>query len=142
MSRTTVKYLAAGTVLLAAVGYLAYASMKDGWASYHLPVDQFLSDTKYQTQRVRLAGKVAEEGLVYAPGRTGAEFALLGESKRVPVVFKGAVPDLFKAGSEVVVEGRLDKGGVFRADSVMTKCASKYESGEHGHKQQKQEKTS
>ena len=67
---------------------------------------------------------------------------LLGETKRVPVAFKGVVPDLFKAGSEVVVEGRLDQGGVFRADSVMTKCASKYESGEHGHKQQKQEKTS
>jgi len=136
MSRTTVKYLTAGAVLLSAVTYLAYASMKDGWASYHLPVDQFLSDAKYQTQRVRLAGTVASDGLVCNPGRTGAQFALQGETKRIPVVYKGVVPDMFKAGSEVIVEGKLDNG-VFRADVLMTKCASKYESGSHGKKQEK-----
>ncbi len=136
MSRTTAKYLAAGTVLLAAIGYLAYASMKDGWTSYHLTVDQFFADSKYQNQRVSLAGTVSEQGLVCAPGRTGAEFTLKGEGKSIPVAYKGVVPDLFKAGGDVVVEGRLDKDGVFRAETMMTKCASKYEAGEHGHKQQ------
>jgi cytochrome c-type biogenesis protein CcmE len=140
MSRRAAKYLAAGTILVAAVAYLAYASMKDGWASYHLPVDQFVDDTRFHNQRVRLAGKVAEEGLVAEPGRAVAKFSLLGESKRLPVVYKGVLPDMFKAGGEVVVEGRLDSDGVFRAETLLTKCASKYESGEHGKKQQ--EKTS
>ena len=36
-------------------------------------------------------------------------------------------PDLFKDGAEVVVEGRLDDGSVFRADKVMAKCPSKFE---------------
>jgi cytochrome c-type biogenesis protein CcmE len=36
-------------------------------------------------------------------------------------------PDLFKDGAEVVVEGRLDSGAVFRADKVMAKCPSKFE---------------
>jgi len=39
------------------------------------------------------------------------------------------VPDLFKDGAEVVVEGRL-AGGQFVADRVMAKCPSKYEARE------------
>jgi cytochrome c-type biogenesis protein CcmE len=45
----------------------------------------------------------------------------------VPVVYTGSVPDLFKTGREVVVDGKL-RGGVFVAvpDSLVTKCPSKY----------------
>jgi cytochrome c-type biogenesis protein CcmE len=45
----------------------------------------------------------------------------------VPVVYKGSVPDLFKTGREVVVDGRL-RNGVFVAvpNTLVTKCPSKY----------------
>ena len=45
----------------------------------------------------------------------------------VPVVYKGSVPDLFKTGREVVVDGKL-RNGVFVAvpNSLVTKCPSKY----------------
>ena len=45
----------------------------------------------------------------------------------VPVVYTGSVPDLFKVGREVRVEGKL-RDGVFVAkrDSLRTKCPSKY----------------
>jgi cytochrome c-type biogenesis protein CcmE len=45
----------------------------------------------------------------------------------VPVVYKGTVPDLFKTGREVVVDGRL-RNGVFVAvpNTLVTKCPSKY----------------
>ena len=48
-------------------------------------------------------------------------------SASVPVVYTGSVPDLFKTGREVVVDGKL-RGGVFVAvpDSLVTKCPSKY----------------
>jgi cytochrome c-type biogenesis protein CcmE len=36
-------------------------------------------------------------------------------------------PDMFKDGAEVVVEGRLGEGAVFRADNVLAKCPSKFE---------------
>ncbi len=46
----------------------------------------------------------------------------------VPVVYKGSVPDLFKTGRDVVVDGRL-RNGVFIAvrDTLITKCPSKYQ---------------
>jgi cytochrome c-type biogenesis protein CcmE len=46
----------------------------------------------------------------------------------IPVVYKGSVPDLFKTGRDVVVDGRLHNG-VFVAvpDTLVTKCPSKYQ---------------
>ena len=45
----------------------------------------------------------------------------------VPIVYRGSVPDLFKTGRDVVVDGRL-RNGVFIAvpDTLVTKCPSKY----------------
>jgi len=45
----------------------------------------------------------------------------------VPVRYKGAVPDPFREGREVIVTGRLTNG-VFVAekDSLVTKCPSKF----------------
>ncbi len=46
---------------------------------------------------------------------------------RVPVVYHGSVPDLFKTGRHVVVEGTLHNGVfVAKPGSLTTKCPSKY----------------
>jgi cytochrome c-type biogenesis protein CcmE len=123
------KLLVAGAMLAVAVGYLAFAGVSRGWV-YYLQVDEFLADAQYRAQRVRLCGQVAADGLALNPGQMTASFALAGQSGRVPVVYRGAIPDMFKAGTNVVVEGTLDRAGVFQSDVLMTKCASKYE-GEH-----------
>jgi cytochrome c-type biogenesis protein CcmE len=46
-------------------------------------------------------------------------------SEAVSVVYKGSVPDQFKVGREVMVDGKL-KRGTFVADRMITKCPSKY----------------
>jgi cytochrome c-type biogenesis protein CcmE len=51
-----------------------------------------------------------------------------GTSKAsVPVLYTGSVPDLFKSGRHIVLDGRL-RGGTFVAEpgSMITKCPSKY----------------
>ncbi len=48
-------------------------------------------------------------------------------STAVPVVYHGSVPDLFKVGRDVVVDGRYHSGVfVAKRDSLVTKCPSKY----------------
>ena len=45
----------------------------------------------------------------------------------VPVRYSGSVPDLFKTGRQVVVEGTLRSGTfVAKPGSLVTKCPSKY----------------
>ena len=114
---------------LAFSALLALAGVRDGWV-YYLPVDTFAADESYHAQRVRLHGRVAEAGLDARPALLLARFDLLGETRQVRVEYHGVIPDMFRAGRDVVVEGRLDGEGLFRADTLLTKCASKYETAD------------
>jgi len=50
-----------------------------------------------------------------------------GEGDALSVVYESLeIPDLFKDGAEVVVEGRLAPGGEFHASNVLAKCPSKF----------------
>ena len=82
------------------------------------------------------AGKVQLAGLVVGPvvgdaHAGGLRFKLkdIGGKAQptAAVLYTGSVPDLFKVGRHVVIDGRLRKG-VFLAvpGSMITKCPSKY----------------
>ena len=78
--------------------------------------------------RVELGGVVA--GPVRGDARGGGlRFPLrdVKGSESVPVVYTGSVPELFRVGREVMLEGEL-RNGVFVAEpgSMKTKCPSKY----------------
>ena len=81
------------------------------------------------TGRVSLMGQVigTPAGDAHA---AGLRFKLrdVKGSTSVPVVYKGSVPDLFRSGRDVVVDGKL-QGGVFVAvpNTLVTKCPSKYQ---------------
>jgi cytochrome c-type biogenesis protein CcmE len=82
------------------------------------------------------SGKVQLAGKVVGPVRgdahaAGLRFALRDvsgpRSTAVPIVYTGTVPELFKPGRDIVVDGRV-RNGLFVAerDSMITKCPSKY----------------
>lgn len=63
------------------------------------------------------------------PDQGGMRFGIRDNrgTAAVTVLYRGSVPDLFRAGRNVFVHGRL-RDSVFMADpgSLMTKCPSKY----------------
>jgi cytochrome c-type biogenesis protein CcmE len=80
---------------------------------------------------VSLVGKVL--GPVHGAGYSsrGLRFDVVdiggAAATAVPVVYHGSVPDLFKVGRHVVVDGRYREGVfVAKRDSLVTKCPSKY----------------
>jgi cytochrome c-type biogenesis protein CcmE len=79
-----------------------------------------------ETRRLRLGGLV-ESGSVAreADGHT-IDFRVTDGSSAVPVVFTGVLPDLFREGQGVVVEGALGTNGVFKADTVLAKHDERY----------------
>ena len=142
MTSKRAKFVVAAVVLVGAFGYLALAGMQKGWV-YFLDVQQYVSDPQYAHQRVRLHGKVGADAFDARVGATVAKFKLTAGEGELPVVYRGQIPDLFQAGRDVVIEGKRDAGGVFQADVLMTKCASKYETGSpHAGKADKAEKQS
>jgi cytochrome c-type biogenesis protein CcmE len=116
----------AAVILIGAFGYLAYAGMQKGWV-YLVSVEQYVADPQFASQRVRLHGKVAADDFDASSSALRANFNLTGGDKTLAVVYRGAIPDMFQVGRDVVIEGKRDSAGVFQADVLMTKCASKYE---------------
>ncbi|CAN5464368.1 hypothetical protein BH10PLA1_BH10PLA1_03200 [soil metagenome] len=131
MTSIKLKLTVGAFVLLLAVSYLAIAGVKKGWV-YFMPLDQFVADPAYQDRRVRLNGKVAVDDLQIDRAGLVATFNLQGDHEQVRVQYHGVIPDMFRAHHEVIVEGQLGSDHVFHADLLMTKCASKYQTGE-GH---------
>jgi cytochrome c-type biogenesis protein CcmE len=80
-------------------------------------------------------GKVTIAGAAVGPltgdahGSSGLRFTLkeIGGTATVPVVYHGSVPDLFKLGRHLFLEGQL-RSGIFEAvpGSLVTRCPSKY----------------
>jgi cytochrome c-type biogenesis protein CcmE len=126
MTSLSKKLWIAGVVLVGAIGYLAYAGAQQGWV-YYVSVDKFVSDVQQQKHRVRLMGKVADADLNIEAAQLRAQFIMEANGSKMPVSYRGTIPDLFKAGADVVVEGKLNPAGTFEADVLLTKCASKYD---------------
>ena len=97
-----------------------------GGLTYYYEVGELLDEaTSVTGQTVRASGNVADDVV-----KDGLElrFTILDMSDSetsLPVVYSGAVPDTFKVGNQVVVEGKYT-GGVFEAEAIIVKCGSKF----------------
>ena len=76
-------------------------------------------------QRFRLGGLVQPGSLVRGDDLT-VRFEVADGGAKLPVAYKGLLPDLFREGQGVVAEGALDGSGVFRADTVLAKHDETY----------------
>lgn len=130
--RTRFGRLAIGILLVAgATGFLVYKATGDN-LTYYREVDELLAAPGSAEGKIRLSGDVVEGSIVRSDVSREIQFAITspnagGESARIPVVYSGSVPDIFKPGIQVVVEGSLQEDGTFRARTLLAKCPSKYQ---------------
>lgn len=122
------KLIVAGIVVAGVTAYMAYLGAAASW-QYYLTADECLADSaRFAGQRIRVSGKIAAGTLQVAENRRQAAFAIEGTGGQLPVVYIGPLPDKLAGGIDVVVEGRLDDAGTIRAEKLLTRCASKYQS--------------
>jgi cytochrome c-type biogenesis protein CcmE len=105
--------------------FLLYTSIAGGGNPSIAP-----SELRGRSGEVQLAGLVIGPA-VGDPHAGGMRFKLRdigGPAKaQVPVLYTGSVPDLFKHGRHIVLDGRLRRGTfVAEPGSMITKCPSKY----------------
>ena len=105
--------------------FLLYTSIAGGGTPSYSP-----SELSGKSGRVAVSGRVV--GPVTGDSHAGGLRFRLRDVKdsatsSVPVLYEGSVPDLFRVGRDVHVEGRL-KQGTFVAvpGTLVTKCPSKY----------------
>ena len=131
MSRTNRKILAAVVVFVLAGAYLAYSGARSSMA-YYLTVGELLERTSTLREAdIRLSGLVAAGTIAHDPVAGTLAFRVTDGSRALDVRYRGVVPDAFKDGAEVVVEGRFD-GRTFTASRLFAKCPSKFEPADEG----------
>ena len=122
-------YVAALLLFLGGVGYLVYSGFSEN-SVYFLNVSEAQAATPDKLASARLFGTVAPDGIEKSSSGTGVNFLLADKDnagQSIKVRYSGTVPDTFKAGAEVIVEGGMDAQGHFVAKTLMTKCPSKYQ---------------
>lgn len=75
--------------------------------------------------RFRLGGMVAKDSFKRAPGSMEAHFEVDDGDARLPVVYTGILPDLFRENQAVVATGRM-QDQVFVAEQVLAKHDEQY----------------
>ena len=117
-------------LVIAAVAAVLIAVLLAMWglrerASYFYTPAEIAAGKAEQGRAVRLGGMVEKGSIKRQPDGVTIRFVVTDGQARTPVVFRGIVPDLFREGSGVVAEGRV-QGSSFVADTILAKHDERY----------------
>ena len=108
-----------GAVLLAMWG------LKDRAAYFYTPAD-IVAGKASAGKPMRLGGMVERGSVQRKSDGVTTSFLVEDGEARVPVTYRGILPDLFREGSGVVAEGKMTAGGLFVADNILAKHDERY----------------
>jgi cytochrome c-type biogenesis protein CcmE len=126
MGRRT-KVAAGLGVIVACLVYLVVTGFQNTSVYYFTVSELQAREGTLAGKRVKVAGKVVGGSIVQDKATMVVRFQAEEGGKIIPVAYRGIVPDTFKDGAEVVVEGKRGADGVFHAETLLAKCPSKYE---------------
>jgi len=121
------KPLIISAVVLLVIGYLIYTGVRDTMVFYLTVSEVLAKPTDNLTATQKVGGLVTADSVQWDPKTLKLSFKLEDEQANLIVDYAGVVPDSFKPGTEVIVEGTYRGDGSFWATTIMPKCASKYE---------------
>jgi cytochrome c-type biogenesis protein CcmE len=104
----------------ACAGYLVYSATATGVAYYRTVAEVKAAPGG---SGVRVLGTVRN---VTHTGPLDVRFDAVDAGYSMPVAYHGQVPDIFRNGVQVVVEGTMGADGVFHARTLLTKCPSRF----------------
>lgn len=120
------RFVMLSLVVSCIIGYLIYSGIRDTMG-YYLTVSELIEQSlQLSGENVRISGKVSEGSVKWDPGERILHFSIADEKSTLSVMYQGIVPDSFKQGQKVILEGAYTDG-MFRANQLITTCASKYE---------------
>ena len=119
---------------LAALGlaaYLVFRSLGNNLVFFFSPTDVAAKQAP-QGGTFRIGGLVENGSLKQESDGLTIHFTVTDTANRIPVVYKGIRPDLFKEGRGCVAQGHMTAEGVFYAEQIMAKHDENYMPPEAG----------
>ncbi|MDQ7990586.1 MAG: cytochrome c maturation protein CcmE [Candidatus Dactylopiibacterium sp.] len=117
--------IGAAVTLLAGATGLVLNAFRDNLVFFHTPSEVAAGEVP-KGRTFRIGGMVVHGSVARADDGQTVRFALTDTARVVPVVYKGALPDLFKETKGAVAQGRLGDDGVFVATEVLAKHDENY----------------
>jgi cytochrome c-type biogenesis protein CcmE len=130
--------IALGVVALGIAATLVLSAFEKNLVFFFTP-SQVVANEAPQGRLFRIGGMV-EKGTVKRDG-VEVRFVVTDTAKSIPVVYRGALPDLFREGKGVVAQGTLGADGVFQAREVLAKHDENYMPPEAADAVEKAQKT-
>ena len=125
MSRKRLRlYLVLATLVVLGIAATLILRALNEELVFFLSPSQIVDKQPNAGQQIRLGGLV-EACSVAKSGETVA-FSVTDLNKAVKVTYRGLLPDLFREGQGVVVEGAFDGSGQFMASEVLAKHDETY----------------
>jgi len=124
------KFVTAGTLILGTVGYLMASGIKETGVYYLTPSElsrKVQDDNSIYNVGMKIGAKVVPGSVQHDVASQTYTFRITDGTATYPVTYRGLAPDTFTDSSEVVVEGRLQQDGSFRATTLLAKCGSRFE---------------
>ena len=117
--------IAGGLAALAAAATLVLTAFQENLVFFFTP-SQVAANEAPQGRTFRIGGMVETGSVRRQPDGVTVRFIVTDTAKSIPVVYQGALPDLFKEGKGVVAQGRIGPDGVFQAKEVLAKHDENY----------------
>ncbi len=125
--KTYGKFAAIIVVIVGTLVWLAAGGIGESKTYYKTVQEVRQMGDSAMAKRLRVAGDV-ESGSIVRLGKEVA-FTLQQDKLTLKVIYDGIdpLPDTFKDGAQALADGKMGQDGVFHADKIQAKCASKYE---------------
>lgn len=104
---------------------LVLSAFQDALVFFITP-SEVMAKTEMPERNFRIGGLVEAGSVTRDPKSTRVTFRVTDTAESVTVIFDGILPDLFREGQGVVVEGRIDSKHVFHAYNVMARHDEDY----------------
>jgi len=117
--------IVAGVVGIVAAGLFILNAFRSNLVYFFSPTEA-LEGKAPVGELFRLGGMVESGSVKKSANVLKVEFVITDTHKSIPVYYEGILPDLFREGQGVVVQGRLDADKRFAAREVLAKHDENY----------------
>ena len=127
MKRKQLKFAIGALVIILTLSYLAYSGYQESKTYYQTVPELYAMKDKTQDLRLQVSGDVIP-GSIKREGKV-VSFVIGDGKQTLPIKYigKDPLPDTLMDRATAMATGKLGTDGVFVADKMLAKCASKYE---------------
>jgi cytochrome c-type biogenesis protein CcmE len=128
MIRNHRKYWAIGglVLILSGFGYLVYGGIGENLVYFLTPAELHAKGSAAYDVPVKLGGMVVPGTVQWDAHRLDLRFRLSEGTKTVEVHSTKSPPQMFREGQGVIVEGKLNRNGIFESTNLMVKHSNEY----------------